>query len=148
MDILAKNIFVRKHHKKVICVAQNFLETTRKDPIIYDIPLSSVRKSWVETHINYPYEELKVGVNIGILFGEDFRRTNAWDKNRRLENSIMGYFIALKFHNYTLLQQFQTSSSPWMTAMSKEDNCVVSSLVKQAVDPANVRLSLRINDHE
>jgi len=47
----------------------------------------------------HPSEDLKVGVNLGILFSQDLPRTETWDVNKNLDESIMGFFIALKFHS-------------------------------------------------
>ena len=99
MDKLAANLFVKKHHKKVICVAKNYIETTVENPIIYDVPLSSVRKSGIDLLVA-PHENLRVGINLGVFFGKELKRTNAWDRQRRLDESILGYFVALKFHNH------------------------------------------------
>jgi len=100
-------------------------------PVLYDIPLGSIHRSGYQTPISQN-EGLRVGVNLGILFGQDIPRASAYN----IENSIMGFFVALKFHNHNTLKLQQKDCSPWMVSMSRDDTCVASGLVvNKAIDP-------------
>ena len=101
---LAAKLYQKHNHKKVLCVARNFIESPHINPTIYDIPVSSMRRSGVETPVQN-FKNTAVGVNLGILFGQKIERTSNWDNSRRLENSIMGYFCAVKFHNYAFVKE-------------------------------------------
>ena len=81
--------------KKVICA---MAKPASSVPILYDMPLSSMQKSGQNTPIGES-ENLKVGVNLGVLFGSDINRSAL---NSDFSKSILGYFVALKFHNHNL----------------------------------------------
>ena len=95
-----------------------------------------------------PGEPLHIGVNLGLVFRKELKRTKKWDSTQSIEDLVSGYFIALKLHNYEMQEQNKKDSVPWMVAMSRDNNCVASHLIGTAVYPRVAKISMAINDEE
>ena len=78
---LAQNLFKKELHSKVICVSQNFLPQKTEYPELYDIPVSSLARSGSAVPIS-AHENLKCGVELGIVFNEDLGRTSQWSREK------------------------------------------------------------------
>lgn len=109
--------------------------------------MSSLRRSGSETTMA-PHDQLTVGVNLAIIFKDDIPRTNQWDSSRIINKNIMGYFIAIKFHEFNLLEHYKKSGMPWLPAIGRHDCTIISHLVDKSIDPQSVQLSLKVNNDE
>ena len=67
---------------------------------------------------------------------------------KNLNESIMGFFISLNFHNEDNLVGYKKDSSPWLTSVSRDQSCVVSHIYNKAIDPTSIQLNLSINGEE